>query len=168
VLIPEGRYHARIKDYGVVKSQAGQQHLTVFIEFSLLGQYDPATGQLASRPAIERTYYKAVTDKTIDWLLGDLKAIGYDKTGLEYLDPETPGAANLFDVEIDVDCAHELYEGQQRERWSIHREITREKVGRHDLAKLDAHFSEKFKRVLGSGKPTVAPPVTGTNTGEAY
>ena len=105
-----------------------------------------------------RTYFKAITPKTIGWLLADLKAIGYDRPGLEYLDPETPDAANLFDREIDVVCEHETYQGQTRERWSIYRERTREKVRREDLARLDAQFGDQIKKAFGAGDGAVAPP----------
>jgi hypothetical protein len=116
MLLDPGKYRGRIRDYGVTQSQAGQQHPTVFITFELLGQYDPTTGELGPCPTTSRTYYKAVTEKTIGWLLADLKAIGYDRPGLEYLDPEAPGAADLFEREIDVACEHEAYQGQARER----------------------------------------------------
>jgi hypothetical protein len=157
-----GKYRGRITDYGVTQSQAGQQHPTVFITFELIGQYDPTSGELM--PCDEtatRSYFKSVTRRTADWLAADLKAIGYDRPGLEYLDPETPGAVNLFDHEIDVDCQHESYEGQTRERWSIHRERTRKKLGRDELAQLDAMFGDQFRRVLGAGNAeAVPPPVT--------
>ena len=75
------------------------------------------------------------------------------------------GAVNLFGKEIDVDCEHEVYQGQVRERWSIHRESKREKLRRDELASLDEQFSDTLKRVFGA-KPTVAPAVTEANTDE--
>ena len=164
MMIDPGKYRGLIKDYGIVKSQAGQQLPTAFISFELVGQYDPTTGELAPCHTTTRTYFKGISPKTIGWLLADLKAIGYDRPGLEYLDPETPGAADLFDREIDVVCEHEAYEGQTRERWSIYRERTREKVRREDLARLDAEFSDQIKKVFGTGDGAVAPtPVTEVN-----
>jgi len=166
--IEPARYRGRITDYGVEQSQAGQQHPTIFITSELVGQYDPATGELLPCPAASRTYYKAITPKTIGWLLADLKAIGYDKPGLEYLDPEVPGAADLFGREVDLVCEHETYDGQVRERWSIHRERTREKIGREGLARLDALYGDQIRRALGAGvsprlpsrrpRPTTTPP----------
>ncbi len=156
--IDPGKYRGRIRDYGVEQSQAGQQHPTVFLNFEIVGQYDPTTGELLSCPTASRTYRKAITPKTIGWLLADLKAIGYDKPGLEYLDPETPGAIDLFDHEIDVVCEHDTYEGQTRERWSIHRERTRERVRRDVLASLDAQYSDQIRRVLGADAGDVNPP----------
>src|SRR5690348_12077334 len=99
-----GKYRGRITDYGVTQSQAGQQLPTVFISFELIGQYDPATGDLMECPPENRSYFKSITAKTIGWLLADLKAIGYDRPGLEFLDPEVPGAVDLFGREIDAVC----------------------------------------------------------------
>jgi hypothetical protein len=156
--IDPGKYRGRITDYGVTQSQAGQQLPTVFILFELVGQYDPDTGDLLDCPLESRSYYKSISPKTIDWLLSDLKAIGYDRPGLEYLDPEVPGAADLFGREIDVVCDQENYDGRTRERWSIHRERTREKIGREGLARLDAQYGEQIRRVLGAGDAAVSPP----------
>lgn len=162
--IADGRYRGRIENYGVMRSQAGSKHPTAFIEFSVVARHDPATGQFHPCPPMRRTYYKSVTPKTIGWLLADLKAIGFDRPGLSYFDPEAPGAANLYGREIDLDCEHEIYAGQERERWSIHREMTREKLGRDELAALDAQFGDAFRQALGGGTPTVAPAVTELNT----
>jgi hypothetical protein len=152
-----GRYRGRIRDYGVEQSQAGQQHPTVFIAFDLVGQYDPTTGELLSCPTANRTYFKAITNKTIGWLLADLKSIGFTQ-GFEYFDPETPGAADLFDREIDVVCEQESYDGQTRERWSIYRERTRERVRRDVLASLDAQYGDQIKRILGTDAGELNPP----------
>jgi hypothetical protein len=160
--IEPGKYRGRITDYGVIQSQAGQQHRTAFIAFDIVGQYDPTTVELQTCEPANRTYYKAITPKTIEWLLADLKAIGLDR-GFEYLDPETPGAVNLFDREIDVVCEHETYQGQTRERWAIHRERTREKVGREGLALLDAQFGDQIRRVLGAGNAEAVPPPATAN-----
>jgi hypothetical protein len=169
MLMDSGKYRGRIRDYGVTASQTGQQLPTAFIMFDVVGQYDPATGDLGPCPMASRTYYKGITPKTIGWLLADLKAIGYEKPGLEYLDPETPGAADLFDREIDVVCEHETYEGQTRERWSIYRERTREKVRREDLARLDAQFGDQIKKVFGASDAAVAPPpVTAINSDNPF
>jgi hypothetical protein len=166
VALDRGRYCGSIREYGVTQSQAGQQHPTVFITFELIGRYNPTTGELEACPAISRSYFKAITPKTIGWLLADLKAIGYDRPSLEYLDPETPGAANLFDVEIEVDCEHETYEGQVRERWSIHREQRRERIRRDALARLDMQYADQIKRVLGSAQGALPPPAMAETNNE--
>jgi hypothetical protein len=162
----EGTYRGCIKNYGVMRSQVGKLFPTAFIEFDVIGQYDPSTGQIVPRPPATRSYRKAITPKTVGWLAADLKAIGYDRPDLASFDPEAPGAVDLFGREIDVDCEHEVYQGQTRERWSIHREINREKLRRDDLASLDAQFGDTFRRVFGAQTPTVAPAVTEANADE--
>jgi hypothetical protein len=152
-----GKYRGRIRDYGVFKSEAGQQHPTVFITFDVMGRYDPATGERGPCPPGTRTYTKAITPRTIDWLLADLKAIGYDKVGLKYLDPEVPGAVDLFGREIDVDCDLETFEGRERERWSIGRG-PRTKLAQGDLEELDAQYGAELKKAFGGGLPDAAPP----------
>lgn len=162
MLIETGKYRGRITDYGVTQSLAGQKLPTVFVTFELVGRYDPETGEVEPCSPESRTYFKSISPRTIDWLLADLKTIGFDKPGLEYLDPEAPDAADLFGREIDIVCQHETYDGRDRERWSIHRERTREKINRQSLARLDAQFSEKIRRAFGTGDVAVAPPVVTT------
>jgi hypothetical protein len=157
-----GDYRGRIVDYGVYQSTVGQQHPTVFVTFDVIGRYDPGTDELGSCPPGTRTYSKAITPKTIDWVLADLRAVGFDKDGFTYLDPEVPGAVNLFDREIDVVCDHESYDGSVRERWSIYREPARKRVARGDLEQLDAQFADKLRKAFG-GAPQPAAPLTERN-----
>jgi hypothetical protein len=157
MMLEMGKYLGRIVDYGVFQATAGRQHQTAFVAAELIGRYDLGTGELVPCPAETRTYSKAITPKTIDWVLADLQAIGYDRDGFRYLDPEVPGAATLFGREIDLDCTHEVYDGKSYERWSIHRERTREKLGRDELSKLDARYRDKLKRAFGGAKPAVVP-----------
>jgi hypothetical protein len=152
-----GKYRGRIVDYGVFQTTAGQQHPTVFVTVELLGRYGDNTADVILCPTETRTYTKAITPKTIDWLIADLKAIGYDKGGFGYLDPEVPGAVDLFGREIDLACDHEPFEGKVYEKWSIHREPTRKKLGRDELSRLDAEYGDKMKRAFGAAMPFVTP-----------
>jgi hypothetical protein len=152
-----GKYRGRITDYGVIGPGPGGEHQQVFVEFEIVGRYDPATGQAAACSSGRRTYYKAITPKTIDWLFLDLKAIGYDRDSFQGLDPEAPGAVNLFDREIDVTCDHEIYQAKDRERWSISRPRTRSRVGADRLKELDVQFTHKSKLATGNLPSTEAP-----------
>jgi|SRR5579864_1935783 len=162
--IEQGKYRGKIRDYGVFHSTAGNQHPTVFVTFETIGQYDPSTGQIVECPRVTRTYNKAITPNTIDWLLSDLKAIGYDRDSFTYLDPEVPGAVNLFGRELDVVCEHESYEGAVRERWSIYREPSRKKLAPEELAQLDAQYAPRLKKASGNDTSVAAPaPVSNTS-----
>jgi hypothetical protein len=152
-MIEEGDYRARVEDYGVSPADSGGQHPTVFIKFRLTGRYADG-GVLEEYPASFRHYFKAVTDKTYQWVLQDLKKVGYDREKLEGFDPEAPGAPDLFSREFDVYCTHEEYEGRTKERWSVGRRPgPRKRVGRDVLADLDARFGRKKKSGPRSGDP---------------
>jgi hypothetical protein len=157
MLMKQGKYRARIEDYGVFQSTAGQQHLTVFVRFTPTGYYDPSTGEITACDPETREYTKAITEKTFGWVRSDLKAIGYDRDSLRDFDPEAPGAADLFGGEIDVVCDHEEYNGHVRERWSIYHERRRKRVDPGRLADLDARFGDQPKRHLGSKQPPTPP-----------
>jgi hypothetical protein len=156
-MINSGKYRARIEDYGVIEAPYGQQHLTAYVTFRLIGYYNPTTGALESCPDETREYRKAFTDNTIKWLLGDIKAIGYDREALTYFDPEVEGAVDLFGREIVVRCEHKTYNGQTREEWSISQAPRPKRVDRSVLAELDDRFRDQIKKILGPQKP--APPV---------
>lgn len=154
MMLPSGKYRACVVDYGVYQASTGQQFLTVFVDFRLLGRYNPS-GQLEDCPPEERSLYRAITEKTIRWVLADLKAIGFDRDSFTFFDPETPGAVNLYGREIEVVCDHEDYQGSPRERWAVRRDRAREKVGSAELARLDALYAEDIARVLGNGETAV-------------
>jgi hypothetical protein len=154
-----GRYHGRIKDHGIFKPQAGQQHPTVRIDVDLTGRYDPATGERGPCAPGTRTYSRAITPKTINWVRAELRAIGYDRHELRYFDPQMPGAENLIGREIDVVCKYETYKGGMSERWSIYLEPARkEKLTQIDLEALDARFGEESEKASGDGPPDADPP----------
>jgi hypothetical protein len=143
VMIEEGDYRARVEDYGVSPADSGGQHPTAFIKFKLIGRYADG-GVLEECPASVRHYFKAVTANTYEWVLRDLKKVGYDREGIDGFDPEAPGAPNLFGREFDVHCTHEEYKGETKERWSVgRRPRPRKRVDRDVLAGLDAKFGKK-------------------------
>jgi hypothetical protein len=159
-MFEKGKYRARIEDYGVFQATFGQQHPTAFVRFTLTGYYDPSTGDLTTCAPASREYTKAITENTIQWLLSDLKSIGFDRDGLRFFDPESPGAADLFGREIDVVCDHEEYQGKGQERWSVYREPRRKRVDAGVLAALDARYRDEVKKVFGPQKPApTVPPV---------
>jgi hypothetical protein len=155
-----GRYRGIVEDYGFYRSSAGQHFPTVFIDFDLIGHYDPKTGELGACPPGTRTFWRAITSKTYDWVLSVLKSVGYDRDELKYFNPEVPGAVDLFGREIDVGCYHETYEGTVRERWEIGR-APRTKLTLGELEELDAQFGKTLERKSGDGLPDADQPTVG-------
>jgi hypothetical protein len=164
-----GKYRGRIRDYGIYQSPVGQQLPTIYVSFDLIGRYEPTTDRLAPCESTTRTYEKAITDRTIGWVIADLRSIGYDRPALNQFDPEAEGAADLFGREIDLDCKHEIYEGSVRERWSIFRELKRKKLATEALNQLDALFGAHLKKAFAEAskdEAAVSEPTDADDTNE--
>jgi hypothetical protein len=133
---PPGASKARVTDQGYTKSKNGNPMF--FLQFQVLEQVG-ADGTARACPQLERTYFKALTEKTIGWLCSDLKAIGVELDKPWQLDPQAEGAINLIGREITAYCAHADYQGEKREQWDI-RPSGCLKLGADDIRKLDDVF----------------------------
>jgi len=155
-MLPEGKYRAQITDYGVMQSRQGANHPTVFVTFKLLAgpEAEPLGGR--SLYGVMRTYYRAITPKTMRWVRAELKAIGYDRDELKYLDAEAEGAVDLFGRDIDVVCRHEEYDNNTRERWSIDCGPAHVKLSAEDLERLDEQFAAQAALETPPGNPSLA------------
>jgi hypothetical protein len=166
-MLEKGKYVGRIVDFGIFRSRQGRQLRTAYVDFEVFAQHDPVTGELDEIPPVTRTYYKAITDETIAWVIGDLRAIGYDRQGFRDFDPEAPGAPDLFGREIDVVCEHDNYRGTEREKWSIS-PPARRRLDPDELAELDVEFAHAFRRASPDGRPAAAPAVVPNDDDEAF
>jgi hypothetical protein len=158
-----GRYKAKIKDYGWIEAGTGTPQF--YVQFTLLGQY-LNDGQLVNCPCFERTFYRAISQKDekarqtcANMLKADLSAIGVKVDDEAQLDPQQPGAVNLFDQEIDVYLTLEPYQGKTKERWNL-RSSSRQKVSVKDLRfKFGGGL---FKNDNGPPPPAIPPAADDT------
>jgi hypothetical protein len=157
-----GKYRGRIRDYGVIMAVDEGKYDQVTIDFDVIGRYDLANDQLQDCPVAVRTYYKSTHPNSLEYLLLDLKFLGYDKPSFRYLDPEVEGAVDWFGKEVDVTCEIESWNGNSREQWSILRGQPRQKADAESLARLDARCADKLKKAFGASQP--AAPLTTPNT----
>jgi hypothetical protein len=165
-MIVLGKYQGRITCYGIIPAESVDKYDKVFVEFELVGRYDPATGHLESCPAIRQTYYKSTHPNSLDWLISDMKSLGYDKPSFRFLDPEVEGAVNWFGRLIDVVCEHGTgMNGQPREQWSLNRERTRKKATAETVARLDARCAAALEKAFG-GATAAAPALVEINTSD--
>jgi hypothetical protein len=144
MLMATGRFLGKIRDCGFLEARSEGKHPQCFVTFDVLARIDAASGALIGVPSATRTYYKSTHPKSVAWLIADLKAIGYDKESFRFLDPEVEGAVNLFGREIEVTCTHEVYQGVERERWSITGGEARVKAGAATIARLDDAYPDAF------------------------
>ena len=149
-MLDPGLYRARIVGYGLIPS-ARKHTPTFFLEIELLHGIVPRNGDAIPCERTTRSYYRSITDETIDWLTADLRAIGVEVDSFEQLDPESLGAVNLFDREIDVRCTHVMFESQFRERWSIVHEKPRQRLGAGQLRTLDDRFGARLRWAAKDG-----------------
>jgi hypothetical protein len=169
VRIEPGKYLGRITDYGILEATEAGKYDQVFIEFDVIGRYDPATGQLQGCPPEARTYYKSTHPNSVDWLIADLKILGYDKPSFRFLDPEVEGAVDWFKKEVAFTCDHDTsMDGTLRERWLISRGRTRKKAKAEALARLDARLADKLKKAFGGAAPPAAPLTAPDTTDEPF
>jgi hypothetical protein len=74
-----------------------------------------------------------ITDKNVEWVMRDLRSLGYTGTTLYGLHPEERGSHDFRGQDVEVVCVHEEDEdGRVWERWRLSAPTTRLK----DKAKL--------------------------------
>jgi hypothetical protein len=158
----KGRYLCRIIGQGFSEAKSGTPQF--FIRFVVGGAVDPRNPKgdiLPVEQQYERTMYRALTEKTMDFVLEDIRQLGYQGTKLSDLDPATLGFHSFDGREVEMYCNHETYEGQTREKWGIGREgLAPPPMEQSKVKALDQLFG-KYARA--AGKPGAGPRVTHTD-----
>jgi hypothetical protein len=116
-VIAEGRYKAIITQWGLGESREKKTPYVGFT-FRLLHEIG-GDGKPIKCPSFERTLYRYITSETIDFVVRDLKSLGYDRDSFDYLDPKHPQAFSFKGKEIEVTCKHEKYKDEDKERWDF-------------------------------------------------
>jgi len=156
-----GRYWGRIvrQSLGQSKEKKTPQFC---IHFQILGQVDLADpdGNLIPCQGYERTVFRYITEKTVDYLIEDLQRLGIElpHASWRYLDPDQQGFVDLSGKECEFYCEHEEYEGKPKEKWGLSRgggQLTIEKMDEKAIKTLDNLFGKKLKELA---KPKRAAP----------
>lgn len=109
---PAGRYRCEIVDHGL--TTAGTGTVQEAIRFLVLEGTQPA----AEVTQYERTAYLPVTEKTMQYLVPKLAAIGID--GLKQLKKGDPSYKSLAGTYVEMYCKHESQPGKEtREKWDV-------------------------------------------------
>lgn len=143
----EGRYRGKIVKWELSESKTKKTPQIAFT-FSIVGYYT-ANRELVAMPGFdERTVFKFFTDKTIDYVLEDLRKLGWDGADPAELSPSHPNAFDFANRECDLTCEYEDYEGKQRERWNMALGgdgLELAPLDKKGIAALTAKFGDKFK-----------------------
>jgi hypothetical protein len=100
----------------------------------------------------EREIYWWITEKSLPWVMYDLRVLGYQGQTLSDLDPDTTGFHNFHGLELEVSCNYEkCLDGEVRERWKL----TARRENLRDKSRL-----RQFDRILGgtNGRATGGGP----------
>lgn len=150
---------------GKAESSGNPQFVLSFIIMGKVNPLDPK-GDLLSCPSQERTIYRVITDKTIDYALEDLQALCDARgitpypTSFRQVDPNRPEFnCDFVGTEIGFYCKHDTYQGKTKEKWQVSRGSGGASAGDpmddKEMRQLDALFAKK----MGGGKaPAKAPP----------
>ncbi len=140
-----GRYWCVVTENAIGKNKKDNPQLV--IRFQVKGGIDPQDpdGALVNTGEIyDRTMYRVITDKTVDWVKKDLQALGFEGSGFADITP------NCFaGKELVFECRHEEYEGAVNEKWQIAHgsgSLEVKPMEPAEIRKLDAMFGSAFKR----------------------
>lgn len=140
-----GLYKGVVKDWGVTKAATGKfQHWLLFeINQRAKDDSDVSGGFNELEKPILRKVFKAMTAKTKDWLLSDLKSLGYDRKSLSVTSiiPNNDDSFNFGGRTGVIECTHETYDGKNREKWQITTRKGSVKLTNEDLSQLDQMFT---------------------------
>jgi hypothetical protein len=162
-----GKYEVEITGQGFQKASTGT--LQFVLQFKVQGKVDPRDPQtLLSVAPGERKWYKAITEKTVDWLIDDLKVLGVEGiTSWAQLDP-TIAPDDFIDLSgklVDMMCGSKNgTDGKSYEDWSIAREggpsKPIENAAAKDVKALDRLFGKSLKAAAPAarGPRSVARP----------
>lgn len=163
-----GNYRGRLVSQKLGQTSNGNSQLV--FTFTILGQIDLADpdGALIACPNYNRSVFRVITDKTIQYVTQDIKrlitAAGLSAAPKDFddLDERTPGFLDLRGTEIDLYCQHDNYQGEDREKWQIsHGGSGGPEVKPLDSAgirKLNAMFGKQLQKETAAGKPADPKP----------
>jgi hypothetical protein len=138
-------YKAKATSWGWTETTNG--HPQFWMGFDILGIADRNcvnTQPKPCEPGRGRWSITPSTDKASAWLARTVRGLGYDRDDLLHLDPDHEGAFNFEGVEFLVECKHEEFNGQTREKWSMY--TPRTKLASEKLAALNDRFGSNLSK----------------------
>lgn len=150
IVFAQGIYLGTVKEAKLTESSTGTP--CVAVRF-LVTNFGDGEKEEVLRP-LERTAYHYITEKSAEFTAKALRQIGYEGDNFRGL--EEPGC--LFGVDGLFYCKHDVYNGEEKEKWSIASSGGDSEIKPLDQAKarkLDALFG---KALAAAPKKVVPPP----------
>jgi hypothetical protein len=148
-----GVYWCEITEQGMTESKNGNPMLIFKIKPYAYEDETPVERSL------ERTVRKAITDKSAEYVIEDLRALGFDRHSFTEIDPRHPNAFQFVGIKATFLCKHEEYNGDLKDAWSFYRNfggVEIEPIDKTKLKRLDGLFGKMLKDAP-IVKPAAAP-----------
>lgn len=159
-----GRYRGRVSKTALTQNENSKNYQVV-LQFELVGRYD-AQGQLETCDPSTRTVWRVLTDKTVERVAQELRALGFTGGSWVQIDEEQAGNdfVDLRNVECDLQMRIEAYQGVDRERWELSvlggmGANVGKSIERKQAREVDAKFGKALKATPPPAKtaPRTAP-----------
>jgi hypothetical protein len=158
-----GRYACKVTEQALGEAKTGNTQFV--LRFTVLGKVDPAdpSRYIPAAAQYERTMYRAITEKTVPYLIEDLKTLKFKGGSFSDLDPNNPGFHDFTGLDFDGWCKHEKdQQGQMREKWGVARTsgpLEVKPVEPKKLRELDNLFGKQLKEIKPKPDPIRQIPV---------
>lgn len=166
----ECAYWGRVTKQAIGKTSNGNPQFV--LSFMVLGEINPLDpqGDLIPCQTHERSVYRVITDKTVDYAMEDITALCEAKgcegiNSFRSLDPSRSDFTHDFvGTELGFYCKHGEYQGKVNEKWQISRNggaSAGEAMDDKEMRQLDALFGKRLKEtkpVAQSRKPVDSVP----------
>jgi len=142
-----GKYSAQVLDQGFIKSNL-KKTLGLFLQLRILGIYDDK-GEVNDCPQFERTCTQWLAGEAgVEILKRYLESLGEDLTDFGQLVAGSPTHINLVGRTLTVSCEIEVYNGVEREKWSL----SRPQHKKLDLSSVQ-ELTKRFGHLLNGQQP---------------
>lgn len=144
----KGRYRCRVTGQGLGKSKEKQTPF-FFIKFEPMKLIVGPEQEEDVTRAYERTAIRYMTDKTLDYAIEDMLALGFEIDAPSQIDLDHPRSHSIVGQIVEMYCQHENKDGQDYERWSVAKQggggMVVEPIDKSASKALDAMFGSSLK-----------------------
>lgn len=152
-----GRYRCEITNHGLTKASTGT--VQIVIKFRVLESINP---RVPIEQNYERMAFLPVTEKTMEYLIPKLEALGYSRDSIRFLDLDNPQCHDLRGTTAEFFCKHEAgQDGSMRERWDVctpSAAMELKPPDPQDIRRLDMLFGRARKTGSPASRPKDIPP----------
>ncbi len=166
----EGQYVCEIISQNMTQASTGNPQFV--LRFKVLGTPDPNNpdNYLIAPQQYERSCYRTITEKTIDWFIDDLRALGFNGRSFRDLSPDSPNFCSFKGLSVEMYCKYAPGKNGQREEWNISHPRSSapelKQLEPQQVRKLDDLFGRQLRglSVNGQSKPAASAPAPAGNS----